>query len=151
MKGLYQFPGSKTRRVGIKPRPLTLGVDTVSRDYTIQPVQGITPGSKEEYWVALGLQQIGMKFYFQYSVAGGSRVKGGQVVDFWLLTPILDTPLWVNGVYWHSGARAADDAYKVAEVKRIYRGKIYEPIIIWDYEIPSPEVAAAVVKARVGR
>lgn len=149
MKGVYQFPVKKQKKVSIKPRPLDIAKTT--KNDVILPVQGIMPDSKEEYWVAKALHQIGMKFYFQYRVKGGTRVKGGQVIDFWLLTPILDTPLWVNGVYWHSGARAADDSYKVAEIKRIYRGRIYEPIIIWDYEIPTPELALSVVKARVER
>lgn len=148
--GVFQFEVKQSRIAQIKPAALTKE-RTAKVPYVIHPVQGIMPDSKEEFWIAQGLYAIGMKFYYQYRIAGGSRVKGGQIIDFWLLTPILPTPLLMNGVYWHSGARAADDNYKLMELRRIFRGKIYEPIIIWDYEIPTPDMAKSVVKARVKR
>lgn len=71
----------------------------VDNDFpVIQPVQGIMPDSKEEYWVALALNKMRLQYEFQRSVMGGRNVPGGSIVDFWVYTPPLRQSLWYKGI-----------------------------------------------------
>lgn len=83
-------------------------------------VRGEKAGSKDEYWMSLALEKIekekGWGWEYQYSVFGGRRRRGGQVVDFLLMTPGRWTIIDVKGRYWHTGAR--DDARDIQDVAR---------------------------------
>jgi hypothetical protein len=144
--GAGPAPTVRQNRSSSRPRRTNL---TKADPYVLSPIQGIMPDSKEEYWVAIALDTLGQRYYYQYKIKGGQGRIGGQAIDFMCLTPILMTPLKVNGLYWHSGANAQDDKLKDYELMRVMRGKIFPPKTIWDFEVPSPEAALVVVKARM--
>lgn len=83
-------------------------------------VRGEPAGSKDEYWMGLALEKVeketGWRWEYQYSVYGGRRRRGGQVIDFLLYTPGRWTIIDVKGKYWHTGAR--DDQRDIEDVAR---------------------------------
>lgn len=111
-------------------------------------VQGKNPGSKEEWRVAQALYKLGHEFIYQHDVFGG-RVAGGQVIDFWVTDTYLPTPIYMNGRAWHNNKNKAADDYKVSKLKRIYWGRIREPVIIWDTEATSISSAIAVLRRKL--
>ena len=48
-------------------------------------IQGHRPDSIQEVWVAEALDKYKIKFWFQYEISGGLRLRGGLIVDFYLL------------------------------------------------------------------
>ena len=119
----------------------------------VQRVQGIMPDSKEEYWVALALYKRKIDFVFQYQLFGGRKYKGGQVVDFWVLTQPLPTPIFVQGWYFHysTAERAAQSKLNLMYLESALNGKAMKPVEILDIEIPTPDDAYMVVKRKLHR
>lgn len=147
----YQF-GKKGQKDHIKPKEQLRPIDVLPASVfypELKPIQGHMPDSKEEYWVSLALDKLGYDYYYQYKVYGGTNLLGGQVIDFWVLTNPLPTPLYVQGKYWHGGDKAQASRYKIAQLTSDYAGQILTPVEIWDYEIPTPDVTLLVVKARL--
>lgn len=142
----YRFPASHRRvakikpATGIKPPPMEQEV--------IGTVQGQTPGSKEEWRVACALYQLGYSFVYQYPVFGG-RITGGQVIDFWITSTALPTPLYMNGRAWHNNKNATVDDYKLYKLKKVFHKMIREPVVIWDDEVPSIEAALLVLRRKL--
>ncbi len=75
-------------------RPHASGVPT---DYRVQGKSA----TSYEWNTAKALDNFGFTYQFQVSFAGGRRFSGGQVVDFLVNTTPMQTPLFVNGDYWH--------------------------------------------------
>ena len=119
----------------------------------VQRVQGIMPDSKEEYWVALALYKLHVDFIFQYRLFGGRKYKGGQVVDFWVLTKPLPTPLLVQGYYFHYGTaeRAAQSRANIMYLESRLNGQAAKPVEVFDTEMPTPDDAYVVVKRKLHR
>lgn len=119
----------------------------------VQRVQNIMPDSKEEYWVALALYRLHLDFIFQYQLFGGRKYKGGQVVDFWVLTVPLPTPIFVQGWYFHysTAEKEAVSKLNLMYLEARLRGKAMKPVEIIDIEIPTPEDAYMVVKRKLHR
>ena len=119
----------------------------------IQRVQGIWPDSKEEYWVALALWKLHVDFKYQYQLWGGRQYKGGQVVDFWIYTVPLPTPLLVQGWYFHyaTAEKTARTKMNLMYLESRLNGRAMKPIEIITEEIPTPEDAYNVVKRKLHR
>ena len=119
----------------------------------IQRVQGIMPDSKEEYWVALALYKLKIDFVFQYQLFGGRKYKGGQVIDFWVYTMPLPTPIFVQGWYFHysTAERASQSKLNLMYLESRLAGKANKPVEILDIEIPTPDDAYIVVKRKLHR
>ena len=117
----------------------------------IKRVQGIMPDSKEEYWVALALYKLHIDFVFQYQLFGGRKYKGGQVIDFWVKTKPLPTPVFVQGWYFHYGTaeRAAQSLRNLYFTESRLNGKAQKPVEIFDLEIPTPDDAYYVCKRKL--
>lgn len=117
----------------------------------VQPIQGMMPDSKEEYWVALALYRLHLDFEFQYQLFGGRKYKGGQVIDFWVFTNPLPTPIFVQGWYFHyaTAEKAAQSKLNLMYLEARLRGKAMKPVEIIDTEIPTPEDAYIVVKRKL--
>lgn len=117
----------------------------------IKPIQGMIPDSKEEYWVALALYKLHLDFEFQYQLFGGRKYKGGQVIDFWVFTVPLPTPIFVQGWYFHyaTAEKAAQTRLNLMYLKSRLMGKAKEPVEILDTEIPTPDDAFMVVKRKL--
>lgn len=119
----------------------------------IKRVQGIMPDSKEEYWVALALYKLKIDFEFQYQLFGGRKYKGGQVIDFWVYTMPLPTPIFVQGWYFHyaTAERTAQTKLNLMYLESRLAGKAMKPVEILDIEIPTPDDAYIVVKRKLNR
>ncbi len=142
--------------LGLKLTPKTAPMRIIPKKEPfpeVQPVQGIMPDSKEEYWVALALYRLKLDFEFQYQLFGGRKYKGGQLVDFWVLTVPLPTPIFVQGWYFHyaTAAKAAQSRLNIMYLKSRLMGKANEPVEIFDIEIPTPEDAYIVTKRKLKR
>ena len=94
-------------------------------------IQGIKPGSLEEWRVAKALEILGIKFIYQYQVQGGRSVRGGQVVDFMVYDPF-PIALQVFGEYWHSAQATSEDNLKLNILAQIF-GR--EPLVLWGSDL----------------
>ena len=98
-------------------------------------IQGKTPDSKEEYWVAQALYKFDVQFDYQWEIDGGSSRRGGLIVDFVVWNPMI-TPLEVNGDYWHKGEMDGSDKLDLIAIQQHFKK---EPIIILGEDMESPE------------
>lgn len=99
------------------------------------PIQGIMPDSVEEWRVANALWRLDIEFKYQYVVFGGRLRRGGQLIDFWVYTVPLPTPVYVQSEAWHGGARHAESTYKIQRLIDAFAGEINYPIEVWDYQL----------------
>ena len=111
----------------------------------IPDIQGKSPDSWNEYYVALALEKLELPYIYQFEIFGG-HLRGGVILDFLVLTHPLSTPIFVNGLYWHKGKRAAVDEYQQSIIKIAFRGEINEPVILWDNDSNSPEAALSAIR-----
>jgi hypothetical protein len=142
----YRYPTTNRRPAAVKARPYL--PKNVADPEVITPVQGITPGSKEEWRVAQGLYILKEEFEYQKPVFGG-RISGGQIIDFWVTSTMLPTPIYMNGTAWHNNVNRGIDEYKLSKLKKVYYGRIRLPLIIWDYEVPSVSAAVALLRRKL--
>lgn len=146
-------------RSGIGKKPTLSLPEKYSTDFTVgnkpekQRVQGIMPDSKEEYWVALALYKLHIDFVFQYQLFGGRKYKGGQVVDFWVYTMPLPTPILVQGWYFHysTAEKTSQTKLNLMYLESRLNGKAAKPVEIIDTEIPTADDAYIVVKRKLRR
>lgn len=142
----FQIKGRSTVRsagnkVRIRPTFRKLSTHIAKPKFPdIKPVQGIMPDSKEEYWCALALYRLKLNFTFQKHVMGGRAGRGGQVVDFWVYTVPLPTPIYIQGDYWHyAKGRSYVSILNIAKLKSYYGASIAEPVEILTSTTPDPE------------
>lgn len=141
--------------IGKKPRlrlPEKVSGDVKTVTFPqVRPIQGIMPDSKEEYWVALALYKLHIRFTFQYQLWGGRQYKGGQVVDFWVYTVPLPTPILVQGWYFHyaTAEKTAETKQNLMYLEDRLKGYAAKPIEIMDTEIPTPDDALFVVRRKL--
>ena len=148
---VYQFGKGRSKKVDLKNKPVddVLFKPPKDEENDIREVNGIMPGSKEEYWVALALRRLDLQFVFQMPISGGRSVRGGQVIDFFVYTVPIPTPVFVQGKYWHGGAKSASSQFKVQQAQRYFGGQAQPPVEIWDEEIPDRETTYQVVKRKL--
>lgn len=142
--------------LGRKPKlqiPEKIDTHIVHNNPEIKRIQGIWPDSKEEYWVALALWKLHIDFVYQYQLWGGRRYKGGQVIDFWVYTMPLPTPILVQGWHWHyaTAEKAARTRTNIMYLESRLNGKAMKPVEIITTDIPDPETTYMVVKKKLKR
>jgi len=98
-----------------------------SVEEVITQIQGQDPGSPQEWRYAMGLDIVGIKYYYQYEVLQPAGIRGGQRLDFLLKTAPLPTPVYMQS-YWHEGSREAESKFKIAALMAEYRGIFAQPI-----------------------
>lgn len=80
---------------------------------------GQTFGSKNEAHVYAALQKRKVDFTYQYPLAGGSGVRGGQILDFVVWLPPKPKAVYVGAEgYWHVGRRNLEDELKHVQAER---------------------------------
>jgi len=144
------------RRSTIRPagnkvyvRPRAKGTTHIAKEKFPEkkPVQGIMPDSKEEYWCALALDRLKLRYVFQKHVMGGRSGRGGQVVDFWVYTVPNPTPIYIQGDYWHyAEGRSYQSMLNIAKLKAYYGSSIAEPVEILTSRTPTPDAMYQVVR-----
>ena len=109
-------------------------------------VQGVTPNSKNEWYVALALDKLEIEYYFQVNLQGGRSVRGGQVIDFVVFIPN-PTPVFLQGEYWHSQATENEDGLKQRAAEEWYKTT---PIILMGEETDTKDKAYKTVLSKIG-
>lgn len=139
---VYQFPIRRQRqRAPEQPRPVVGSQQPAQQAEEVGLIQGQTPGSVEEWRVAVALWKYNLPFDYQWALYGGRLRKGGQIIDFIVYAPF-KIPLYVNGEYWHQGQMGADDKLKLADAERFF-GR--PPVILWGKDLQTQEDANAAV------
>lgn len=115
----------------------------------IGAIQGMMPGSVQEWRVALALNRLKLDYEFQKSIGGGRRVRGGQVVDFFIYTAPYPTPCFVQGKYWHNRKTEAEDTLKQDRVQRIYKGQIMPNLILQEEDLSSANAAYTLLRRKL--
>lgn len=123
---IYKFPTKRSAR----PRLEKLREDKPPEE-PIGLIQGQTPDSKEEWWIAKTLNRIGISYTYQYPVQGG-RSRGGYLVDFVVNTVPLATMIEPIGNHWHTGELGSDDRKRQADVEAAMQSFCRIPILnLW--------------------
>ena len=139
--------GRTGRKVYVKPKDVV--TTHIAKDPWPEPqlIQGIMPDSKEEWWCALALYKLRLDFTYQKHVMGGRAGRGGQVVDFWVYTAPLPTPIYIQGDYWHyANGKAYQSQLKIAKLKSYYGDSIADPVEILTSTTPTPDAMYRTVK-----
>jgi hypothetical protein len=125
---LYKFP---TRRRSAKPLLEKLPKPKAVEEEPIGLIQGQTPDSKEEWWIARALDRLKLSYTYQYPVNGG-RARGGYMIDFVVHTVPLWTMVEPVGNHWHTGELGADDKKRQADVESLMQDVARTPILnLW--------------------
>lgn len=125
-KVLYKFPTNRSGRPKLEKLRNPEAIEE-----PIGLIQGQVPDSKEEWWIAKGLNQLGLSFTYQYPVQGG-RVRGGYLVDFVVDTTPLKTMVEPIGNHWHTGELGSDDLKRAADVEALMQSFCRIPIVnLW--------------------
>jgi hypothetical protein len=103
-----------------------------------QYIQKLEASSYEVNW-AMALDTLKIGYVFQYSISGGFRLRGGQVLDFLVLTKPMYTPLEVNGDYFHRDAK--EEFENEVEINRIFKGTCFPLITAWREDSETYEAA----------
>ena len=128
-----------------QPAAPKLKVERKEVDEEIGIVQGLMPGSKNEWFVSLALDKLEIDYQFQVPLYGGRGVRGGQVVDFVCYIPRA-TPVFVQGEYWHNANSETEDILKQAAAEQRYGTK---PILLMGEETDSKDKAYKTVVEKV--
>jgi hypothetical protein len=125
---LYKFP---TRRRSAKPLLEKLPKPKAVEEEPIGLIQGQTPDSKEDWWIARALDRLKLSYTYQYPVNGG-RARGGYMIDFVVHTVPLWTMVEPVGNHWHTGELGADDKKRQADVESLMQDVARTPILnLW--------------------
>lgn len=139
----YRFP---TARPGALHQPAGALFDQKKDKEQIGTIQGRTPGSKEEWWVAQALWRLKHSFIYQYEMFGG-HLRGGQFVDFLVVTTVpRSTFIQVFGKYWHSGQLGAEDSFNLTRLEN----EGLEVVVLWGIDLPDADTAYTKVRNEIG-
>lgn len=138
--GVFQFGKKRTARPAIKPRP----IERTAAETNEPPVAEMFLQGKKatapEWRVGMALNRRGIKYDFQKPLLGG-RVSGGVVLDFFIYTVPLPTPLNVNGDYWHRLAKSYSDNLKESRTNEALGHAANLMVVVWESDIPSIDAA----------
>ena len=115
----------------------------------IGAIQGMAPGSVQEWRVALALERLKYDYEYQKSIGGGRRVRGGQVIDFWVYTAPYPTPVFVQGAYWHDRKSEAEDTLKQERVQRTYKGQVMPNLLLEEKDLSSAQAAYTLLRRKL--
>jgi hypothetical protein len=133
--GSYHEPSGHFYKIPEKPEPPPPAT-----------LQGKPIGSVHEWRFALALMYYKLEFMYQLDINGGRTRRGGQVLDFMVLTRPLYTPVHIVGLYWHDQSNKLDDELRRYSLMDQYRGQIREPVYVYDTDIPNLDAAYQIVK-----
>lgn len=149
-KGLYQFKNST--RVKRGDEYIAGHSYRLQKDPEPAPPyrwDGSVIGSAEEWRWILASLHYKVEFEYQVSIAGGSNISGGLVLDFMMYTKPLWTPVSIKGRYWHSGYTEFLDTIREAKVAEEYKGRVLPLVSIYSDELPDLETAKAVFREKI--
>lgn len=115
------------------------------QEITLDLVQGRMPDSKNEYYVALALDKLGIDYWFQV-LLGQAGIRGSQMIDFVVFNPHA-IAVFVQGEYWHNKETESEDTLKHAAAEQKYgRGNVID---LMGDETDTPEKALQAVRSKL--
>lgn len=108
-------------------------------------IQGMTPGSINEWFVAQALDKLNIYYFYQFTIDAGRSIRGGQVIDF-LVFSAGWVPVYVNGDYWHDIRHDPEMILNLAAARARF-GR--EPVVLGEDETSTREKALNAVKREV--
>lgn len=146
-KKLFRFSENKRPRTNSPSARVPVLQDMSERPPYF--VRGIKADSKEEYWCALALEKIreqtGWDWEYQVPVNGGRYIRGGNVVDFVIHTPIRWTMLDPKGRYWHTGIHEDQN-----QMQNVARQKNWRLIEWFTDSTPTKEATLSFLRKELG-
>ena len=128
-------------------QPMPPAVITQAKpEEVVQPVQGIMPDSKNEWYTALALDKLEIAYTFQYVLDGGTGIRGGQIVDFVCWMPAGPLPVFVQGAYWHKITTETEDLIKQAAAAQAF-GR--QPVLLMEEETSTKDKAMRAVREKI--
>lgn len=94
--------------------------------------------------VAMALTNLGFDYIFQFSISGGRRLRGGAVIDFYVITVPLPTPIFCNGDYWHSDPDT--ELFQETFVNQALAGSANPVVILWGKDCSTYSAAVAAIR-----
>ena len=117
------WKGTKSRTAVQDNRPP--GADVLTVDDPLPGlILGKRAGSSYEWYISLALDKYNWKYMYQVVVNHGSRMAGGQILDFLVSTRPMKTALPVDGGYWHRNTD--EQQMKDEELLQALRRKGYQ-------------------------
>lgn len=113
-------------------------------------IYGQTPGSKEEWRVAVALWEMGADFEFQY-IVGANRPSGAKGIfklDFLIHVNPKPVGLEVQSKRWHSAQFNSTENFRIAYIERLLKTKI---LFIWEDQLVDQKTATENVRAIIGQ
>jgi hypothetical protein len=144
------FKEQKRRRVKVEPPLRAKPAKRKPPKNPREQIRGIPVGSSYEANVADALEALGWDYWYQYSVAGGRRLRGGMVVDFIVWTRPAATPIWVNGRYWHA-RRSETDKLQQARLKGLVRFPVTDALEMFDEDCETYDDAYQFLLSKIGK
>lgn len=124
----FQIKKTQTTRITLPKLPKAARVMERPEDETpeLRPIKGIWPDSKNELYLAMALDRMGLGYDFQVPIPGvPSGAKGAYRIDFIVYTMPTPTPIEVEGEYWHgTGTRKTESEYRREKINHIYKGQM---------------------------
>lgn len=103
-----------------------------------------------EYNVGMGLTRLKIAHDFQYPIEGGRALRGGQMLDFLAYTVPMQTPIYVQGDYWHGSKQKIEkDKWMMTRVRKALDYKCVDPVEIWEHEALTIDDAIAAIKRKL--
>jgi hypothetical protein len=125
----YQIPVPRGEARVDFPKPVR--PEREPDEQVMERIQGKMPGSIQEYRVAKALDTLSLDYVFQYSLYGGTHVRGGIVVDFVVYLPFAH-PLEVQSERWHTGKFSPHESFRMRRVERYFKRPVrfvYEDLL----------------------
>jgi hypothetical protein len=146
----FQFSKTRTKKADISPRLKDKPwKDTPAEPPVEQMYIQNKKASAPEWRVGKALDRLGVKYQFQKSILGG-RVPGGQVLDYYIYTVPLPTPLNVQGEYSHRLAKGYTDALKANQTNELFDNSANPLVLVWERELGSVDQAYMTLKQKLG-
>lgn len=147
---VFQFGKKRAAKIKVNPRPKEKAMkkDTGEPAVADMFIQG-KKASAPEWRTGKALDKLGLKYKFQYSILGG-RNPGGQILDYYIYTVPLPTPLNVQGEYWHRLARNYNDGLKKAQTNELFGNSAMPLVLVWERDLGSVDQAYQTMKQLLG-
>ena len=115
-------------------------------------IQGKSPGSVGEWYVANALWKLKHEFIYQFRILNITGVKGSFILDFLVLTTVpFSTPLEFFGEFFHSSELTREDQLRLQKIESELGPNINKTAIVWGKEAQTQEDTNEVVRRKIGR
>lgn len=143
---MYRFPIRRSARPDIKSYSL---VKKETEAEEIGLIYGRTPGSVQEWRVAVALWTMDADFTYQYTIRNRrpSGARGIFSLDFLIDASPKPLGLEVQSKRWHGAQFSPNEKLRIAMIERLLKSKLY---FIWGFQLTDQKTATENVRSLVG-